>query len=152
MSSSRVSLSIRWPSFKRIITIDPEPGVFTADVLSLLFPQLLPGNSCSFVPLRLLVSKTCPRMSIVSRLRSQSGSGQKWLLFCQEGSAQFSLTFSVHSPFCGDRDSLSISARFHGLTPEHTPGLSGQRPVPSLSGLRLAGDRQGLGRCCPQLP
>ena len=147
MSSFRVSLSIRWPSFKQIVTIASEPRVFTADVLSLLLPQLLPRNSCSFVPLRLLVSKTCSRTSIVSSQVT------KWLRPKMASLLSRSLrsvlspgtpTFSVHSPFCGDRDSLSISARFHGLTPGHTPGLSGQRPVPSLSGLCLAGAGAGV--------
>ena len=61
-------------------------------MFSLLLLQLLPVTICSQGnPLRVLVSKTRSRTSPESRLRSQSGSGQKWLLFCQEGSAQFSL-------------------------------------------------------------
>ena len=132
-----------WLSFRLGFTTDSEPRDFTTAVLSLLLLLLLPDNSCSFVPLRSLISETCSRASPVSRLRSQDDSGQTWLLFCQESPAWFSLwgppaTLSGHSHFCGDRTSLALSARFQELSSEHMPELSGQRPAPCLSGLHVA--------------
>ena len=81
-----------WLSFRLVFTADSEPRDFTTAVLSLLLLLLLPDNSCSFVPLRSLISETCSRASPVSRLRSQDDSGQTWLLFCQESPAWFSLS------------------------------------------------------------
>ena len=82
--------------FRLIFTTETELRVFTTDILSLLFLLLLHDNSClflhSFVLLRSLITETCPRTSIVGRLRSQNGLGQKWLLFCQESHTWFSFS------------------------------------------------------------
>lgn len=88
-----------WLSFRLTFTIDSELRVFTTGVLSLLLLFLLPDNSRSFFPSRSLVSEACSRASAVSRLRSQNGSGQTWLLFCQESPAWFSLWGTPH-PVC----------------------------------------------------
>ena len=82
--------------FRLIFTVETELGVFTTDILSLLLLLVLPDNSPlflhSFVPLRSLITETFPRASLVPRLRSQNGLGQKWLLFCQESHAWFSFS------------------------------------------------------------
>ena len=41
----------------------------------------------SLTSLRKLITETCSRVSIVARLTSQNGLGQKWLLLCQESHA-----------------------------------------------------------------
>ena len=82
--------------FRLIFTIERELGVFTSDILSLLLLLLLPDDTGlflhSFVTLRQLITETCSRVSIVARLRSQNGLGQKWLLLCQESHAWFSFS------------------------------------------------------------
>ena len=71
-------------------------GIFTTNIVSLLWLLLLPDNTRlflhSFVPLRLFTTKICSRSSIVAKLRSQSGLGQWWLLLYQKSHAWFSLS------------------------------------------------------------
>ena len=63
--------------------------VFTTHILSLLLRLLLPDNSplflhC-FVPLRPLITENCSRAStVVAKLKSQNGLGQKWFLWYQK--------------------------------------------------------------------
>ena len=58
--------------------------------------------SAFFVLLRSLITKTCSRASIVARLRSQNGLGQKWLL-CQESHVWFSFSGDLYR-FCLHKD------------------------------------------------
>lgn len=72
-----------------------QSGSLAAELLSLLWLLLLPGNGHLFlhslVPWRSLITETCSRAGLVTRLRSQNGFGPKWLLFCQESQASFFL-------------------------------------------------------------
>ena len=63
--------------------IETELWVFTIYLLPLLFLFLLPDDSLFFCSLKMVIAETCSRASIVARLRSQSGLGLKWFLFCQ---------------------------------------------------------------------
>ena len=82
--------------FRLIFTIETELGVFTTDILPLVLLLLLPDDSClflhSFVPLRSLITEICSKASIVARLRSPNGLGQKWLLFRQGSHDWFSFS------------------------------------------------------------
>ena len=113
MLPSRVSLSIRWPSFKLTFATDSELESSRLMRCHCCCYSSCPVTICSQGnPLRVLVSKTRSRTSPESRLSSQSGSGQKWLLSCQEGSAQLSLQgrppFSGHSVIDSLRRTMQI--------------------------------------------
>ena len=101
-SSLRFQLILVLEHFRLIFITETKLGVFTTGKLSLLLLLLLPANSCvflhSFVPLRSLITETCSRASIVPRLRSQNGLGQKQLLLCQESRASFSFSRDPHPP------------------------------------------------------
>ena len=64
--------------FRLLFTMETELGVFISNISPLLSLFLLPANSClflhSFVPLRSLITETCSRASIVTRLRPQLAS------------------------------------------------------------------------------
>ena len=71
--------------FRMIFIFETELGALTANVLSLLLLLVLPDKVfCSFVPLRSLITETCSRAGIVTRLRLQNGLGQEWLLLCHK--------------------------------------------------------------------
>ena len=53
-----------------IFTIEIELGVFT-DLLSLLLLLLLPDNSLFFCSLKIVITETCSRASILARLTSK---------------------------------------------------------------------------------
>ena len=63
---------------KTLQATETELGVFISNISPLLSLFLLPENSClflhSFVPLRSLITETCSRASIVTRLRPQMAS------------------------------------------------------------------------------
>ena len=64
--------------------IETELWVFTIICyLCCFYSSCLMTVVCSFVPLRRLLLRPALGASIVARLRSQSGLGLKWFLFCQ---------------------------------------------------------------------
>ena len=74
------------------LTIETELGVFTVYLLSLLLLLYLPITVCSLVPHKIIITETCSKATIVTRLRLQNGLGQNnlnqeshsWFSFCRE--------------------------------------------------------------------
>ena len=54
--------------FRVVFTIEAELGVFTINFLSLLFSFLFSGDSLFFYSLKIIVTETCSRTSIVDDL------------------------------------------------------------------------------------
>ena len=82
-----------------------ELGVFTTNLCYCYF-------SCPFILLKIIIAETCSRTSIVARLRSQSGLGQKWLLLRQESHAWFFL-WEPPYPICLWNESSKVITRIH---------------------------------------